>query len=263
MPTVTVTLGSGLGNRFFKVAAMLGYAERYGHTPVFTRSLSQDEPSHPGPYGVLDFFPDIPVVDETEPFATTIKESARDALTYRAFSPLEGPVVLDGYFQSERYFPTSPLPLPRLLSGGARRPDTYFFHVRRGDYMSHWNIHHNVPLQNYWQRCLFLLPIHAGTRFLVCSDDLAWCKAELPSLLRRYMKADQWEFSEATTDAETLSEMIGCSAGGICANSTFSWWAAYWILNADKRVCMPATWGYPPMPLAVDVWPSWATKVAV
>ena len=262
MPTVTVVLSGGLGNQFFKVAAMLGYAERHGHTPVFVKSMNLGNPSHPGPYDAVELFPDIPVVESLTD-AKLLKEVSGDALTYRVLPAVDGDLVLDGYFQSDRYFPTSPLPPPRLLSGGPRRPDTYFFHVRRGDYLSEWHTHHNVPLQNYWQRCLFLLPIHAGTRFLVCSDDLAWCKAELPSLLRRYMKADQWEFSEATTDAETLSEMIGCLAGGVCANSTFSWWAAYWIQNKDKRVCMPATWGYPPMPLARDVWPTWATKVAV
>ena len=262
MPIVTVGIGGGLGNQFFKVAAMLGYAERHGHTPVFTRSLLDEDPAHPGPYSILDFFPGIPVVEAVED-ATTLKEPDGYALTYLPLPPIKGSVILDGYFQSERYFPTSPIPPPRLLTGGVRRPDTYFFHVRRGDYLHPHNAHHYVSLQAYWQRCFFLLPVHAGTRFLIVSDDMEWCKAELPSLLRRCMSADQWEFSKAATDAETLAEMCGCLAGGICANSTFSWWAAYWIQNKDKRVCMPATWGFPPLPPAVDVWPTWATKVTV
>ena len=244
---------------------MLGYAERHGHTPVFVRSILHENPTHPGPYNILDLFPDIPVVDSLEnPSATThIKEHKSDGFTYRPFPAVDGPVVLDGFFQSHLYFPTAPLPPPLLLSKGARRPDTYFFHVRRGDYLNPLCAHHNVPLERYWERCLRLLLPSDKTQFLVCSDDMAWCKATLPSRLAGLVKPHQWEFSAATTDAETLSEMIGCDAGGICANSTFSWWAAYWIRNKDKRICMPATWGFPPLARAVDIWPPWATKVDV
>jgi hypothetical protein len=39
MPYVTVKLTSGLGNRFFQVAAMLGYAERHGHALILDPNL--------------------------------------------------------------------------------------------------------------------------------------------------------------------------------------------------------------------------------
>lgn len=261
MPTVTVVITSGLGNRFFKVAAMLGYAEQHGHVPVLVRSLIKDEPSHPGPYGISDFFPDLPLLD-ADPSIIELKESEVDNLTYKALPRVSDSVRLRGFYQSPQYFPTSPIPCPRLLSGGTRRPNAYFFHVRRGDYLSHWCVHHNVPLGRYWERCLALISIEENTRFLVCSDDIAWCKATLPSQLSRFVKPHQWEFlAPETSDADTLAEMIGCALGGICANSTFSWWAAYWIQNADKRVFMPGTWGFPPMPVARDIWPPWATKV--
>jgi len=260
MSTVTVVIGSGLGNRFFKVAAMLGYAERYGHSPVIVKSLLKDEPSHPGPYGITDFFPDIPLV-EKDPSTTELKEAAGDALTYRPLPKVYDSVRLHGFYQSDQYFPTSPIPVPSLLSKAAVREGTYFFHVRRGDYLSPYCVHHNVPLGNYWRRCLSLLPRDA--QFLVCSDDIDWCKRELPALLSDLVAPQQWDFMPAgASDAETLAAMIGCRAGGICANSTFSWWAGYWIQNPAKRVFMPATWGFPPMPVARDIWPTWATKLA-
>jgi len=259
MNTVTVVLGSGLGNRFFKVAAMLGYAERYGHTPVFVTSLLHDEPSHPGPYGITELFPAIPVVSETT--ATELRERHEDVFTYRPLPRVTGSVTLNGYYQAHQYFPTVPIPVPSLLAHGPRRPTTYFFHVRRGDYLNPLCAHHNVPLQRYWERCLSLIPVGNETRFLVCSDDIPWCKATLPALLAPWITSHQWEFFEAT-DADTLANMIGCEQGGICANSTFSWWAAYWIQNKEKRIFMPATWGFPPMPVARDVWPPWALQVS-
>jgi hypothetical protein len=126
MPYVTVVLGSGLGNRFFQVAAMLGYAERHGHTPVFVEAFIGDNPSHPGPYGILDLFPSIPILRESVEW-DTIKEV--EEFTYRPFPSRTGHVRLLGSFQSHLYFPTSPVPCPSssVAEEGRRR---YLFSPR-------------------------------------------------------------------------------------------------------------------------------------
>lgn len=261
MPYVSAVLGSGLGNRFFQVAAMLGYAEKHGHTAVFVPSFIQDNPSHPGPYGgpygITELFPSIPILrDHLEWKTVTEAEEFK-------YSPLPydgGNVQLRGSFQTSLYFPTSPVPRPPPLSivGAA---NTYFLHVRRGDYLHPLCQHHNVPLASYWNRCVSLISIADSTRFLVCSEDMDWCKAEMPRLLPA-VKPHQWQFLPPCDDAATLTAMIGCEEGGLCANSSFSWWAAYWIGNSEKRIFMPATWGRPPMPVAHDIWPPWAIKVS-
>jgi hypothetical protein len=257
MPYVTVVLSSGLGNRFFQVAAMLGYAERHGHTPVFVEAFIGDNPSHPGPYGILDLFPSIPILRESVEW-DTIKEV--EEFTYRPFPSCTGHVRLLGSFQSHLYFPTSPVPCPPLLLPKRVAADTYFLHVRRGDYLHPLCTHHRVSLDAYWERCLSLIPVTDATQFLVCSEDMDWCKAELPSRLSS-VAPQQWRFLPPCDDAATLTAMIGCEAGGLCANSSFSWWAAYWIQNTAKRVFMPGTWGHPPMPVARDLWPPWAIRV--
>ena len=257
MPFVTVILGSGLGNRFFQVAAMLGYAHRHGHTPVFVASCILDNPSHPGPYGIADLFPAIPFVEESLEW-TFVDEL--EEFTYSPFPFRSGNVKLRGSFQSHLYFPPSPIPCPTLLAPTKRVTDTYFLHVRRGDYLHPLCAHHHVSLTEYWRRCVALLPSTA--RLLVCSEDMEWCKAELPRLLSA-VKAHQWRFLDPCDDAATLSAMIGCEAGGVCANSSFSWWAAYWLTgkNPTSRIFMPGTWGHPPMPVARDIWPPWALRI--
>ena len=255
-PYVTITLHSGLGNRFFQVAAMLGYAERYGHTPVFVPGFIKDTSSHPGPHGITDFFPDISIlVLETE---WTVLNEEGSPMAYTPLPRHNGNVRLHGMFQSHLYFPTSSIPIPHLLLPKTPNPTAYFLHVRRGDFLHPLCTHHNVPLGNYWKRCVSMIPDTSS--IVVCSEDMAWCKATLPAALPS-VKPHQWIFTEATTDTETLSEMIGCWGGGICANSTFSWWAAYWNPNVEKRVFMPGTWGFPPMPVARDIWPPWCFKV--
>ena len=98
--------------------------------------------------------------------------------------------------------------------------------------------------------------------FLVFSDDIEWCKATLPA---RYPSVGSNKWIWFTGDEyATLSAMMGCTLGGICANSTFSWWGAYLSRSLEKLFIMPGTWTYdrPGFPLGVDIYPSWAERIS-
>jgi hypothetical protein len=137
---------------------------------------------------------------------------------------------------------------------------TVFLHVRRGDYLHQFNQHHYVDLSGYYERALGLF---SGAYVVVCSDDLAWCKSVLPA---RYpgVSADKWIWFDGDEYA-TLGVMRGCVLGGICANSTFSWWGAYLSRSLEKLFTMPDTRTYnrPGFPLGVDIYPQWVERVPV
>ena len=259
MPYVSVRLSDGLGNRFFQVAALLGYAERYGHIPVFVKSWTlSNSHAKPGSPTIYDYFPSIPVFDAPNDVWTIHKESGNDVFTYRPIPKYEGNVCLEGYFQSPLYGPSYRL-VPKQLGSAPVFPtfsSYYFLHVRRGDYLSPYTAHHRVPLQEYYRRALSLLDPSSG--IVVCSDDMAWCRQELPRMCQ--VSADRWLMLDDLSEADTLALFSMCD-GGICANSTFSWWGAY--LSKRKEVYMPDIWGFPPMPLARDLYPAWATRLPV
>jgi len=259
---VTCVIGDGLGNRLFQIAAMLGYVERHGGQAVFVKELVKANAAQPGGERVCDYFPDIPTISGDGLVWTELREEFVDAMTYRPLPFVFGNVKLCGAFQSERYFPTGRILLagvvPRVLLIGA---PTVFLHVRRGDYLHPFNQHHYVDLARYYERALALF---YGAYVVVCSDDLEWCKAVLPA---RYpsVSADKWIWFSGD-EYMTLSAMMGCTLGGICANSTFSWWGAYLGRGSgDKLVTMPSLWiqlraGFPK---AVDIYPAWAERVSV
>lgn len=266
---VSVRLTDGLGNRLFQVAAMLGYAERYGHTPVFVREWILENESHPSPYTITDYFPDIPVYATADSLPNnsapwhTYTMNGDDCYTYVPLAPqMDKNVKLVGYFQSDRYFPTQLRPLPAALCAVPQFPyeRTAFLHVRRGDYLSPYTAHHRVDLTAYFKRALSVLD--SDTLILVCSDDMLWCMENLPSM---YPEIDRkrWLWMRAdATDLETLMAMARCRKGAICANSTFSWWGAYFAhKNGCPYVCMPAIWGYAPLPPARDIYPAFAHRV--
>lgn len=261
---VSCTIGDGLGNRLFQIAAMLGYAERHGHTPVFVKEWIKPNPTQPGGNTIFDYFPTIPIVAYDAVWSlvewTEIKQEFTNAMTYHDLPHIKGNVKLSGSFQSEKYFPTGGVRLTGLPATVFANP-TLFLHVRRGDYLHPFNTHHYVEMEQYYERALGLFPSDANV--LVCSDDMAWCKEFLP---RRYpfVGANKWIWFHGD-EYKTLSAMMACRLGGICANSTFSWWGAYLGLSADMLVTMPSVWiqAREGFPKAVDIYPSWSVRVSV
>lgn len=261
MPYVCPRISDGLGNRFFQVAAALGYAEQHGHTPVFIDDWMV-KTNHTGPKSIKDYFPALQTIG-LQPGWTLMEEMANDCFTFNALPHVAGHTFIKGYFQSERYFPAGGVPRPAVLAGFEDRyRDFAFLHVRRGDYLLSVCRHHYVDLNNYYRFALAMFA-DSDAQILVCSDDIEWCRRELVGRYGDLISADRWEFLPNTaTDFDTLRAMSSCGRGGICANSTFSWWGAYWAFKDNRKgiFCMPSIWGSA-LPPTRDLYPSWSTVI--
>ena len=101
-------------------------------------------------------------------------------------------------------------------------------HVRRDDYLN--AIFINLTRDYYDAAFAEFDP--AQVRFLVFSDDLAWCRetfANTPNLC----------FSDAPSPVVDMCAMSLCDHN-IIANSSFSFWGAFLNRHAGKRVFCPA-----------------------
>jgi len=136
----------------------------------------------------------------------------------------------------------------RILSSGpaerarARLPDLAhrtFVHVRRGDLVSSPSVtatlrslgaeYYREAMQRYEDR-------EGPTEFLVFSDDIRAAREAIDSRFRV-------EFAELGTEFEDFAAMAQC-AGGVTANSSYSWWAAF--LGRKRTVVAPREWGKVP-----------------
>ena len=112
---VSPALTSGLGNRLFQFAAAAGAAERWGRPVVFYLPAMRESPH--GRIGTMfDLFPDVPVVEDSATDEFLLQEPARQHYRYLGLG-VSAPhptkcVVLRGYWQSPRYFPSLGLPQP-------------------------------------------------------------------------------------------------------------------------------------------------------
>ena len=156
------------------------------------------------------------------------------------FSAVNGEDLGHDYLQDPRHFAgVEPLireyfkPRAEIWDGLAKRfrevlalPHRTSLHVRRGDYLRHPNFHQPLPLVYYEEAMTLTRP-----PYLVFSDDLEWCRANLRG---------DCLYVEHNRDFEDLFLMATCHEH-ITANSTFSWWGA-WLAN-NRAVYPRHSWG--------------------
>jgi hypothetical protein len=164
---------------------------------------------------------------------------------------LAGSIYLIGWWQSYRYFdcvagiirselrsPTQPRPSNQAWLERIRQTDSVCLHVRRGDYLDPASVaYFGVCLPSYYTNAVrFIRERVERPAFFVFSDDLAWCRANLPG--------EDMTFVDANTPddaADELALMAACRHH-IIANSSFSWCAAWLAHHPAQAVVAPDPW---------------------
>lgn len=160
-------------------------------------------------------------------------------------------ILLDGYFQSYKYFDSirDVLLEEFVLKNGYSEQGQHVardiacieqsvaLHVRRGDFVTtceNWN---GLCSQEYYDQAIR----HIKNKFpditiFIFSDDIEWVKQNMVFVDTVYFVSDP-----TFTPAEELQLMSLCKHQ-IIANSTFSWWAAWLNQNTSKIVVSPSQW---------------------
>lgn len=223
---ITTQLSGGLGNKMFQLAGLDTISKQTNRTPYLT-SIVTEKTHHSSKNYFDSIFSNWRSSIVLQLPAQKIEEPSYEFREWKIEK--SGPVMLAGYFQNYRYVSNefeSKLSFPECpeLPGA-------FLHIRGGDYVNHW-LHH-VDLRNYYHRAIERFP--HGTKFFVFTNDKEYVKS-----LDILEKID-YEFIDEPDELTALTLMKNCKVGGICANSTFSWWAAY--LNRQNRtLVLPSKW---------------------
>ena len=220
---LAITLNGGLGNQLFQLAAAETIAAETGKQFCIVNAKSPSTVHAERNYfeTILQQWKDIPVLPEN---ATHVTEPSYEK---QAWTLPDGAVCLNGYFQNWRYVPPS---FAQRLTLSTQPPmDGAFLHIRGGDYVNHWL--HDLKLNAYYERAVAYFP--PGTHFFVFTNDVPYAKTFpiLSTIPHTIVDADE---------LTSLSQMAACTLGGICANSSFSWWGAY--LNPNRTIVMPDKW---------------------
>jgi hypothetical protein len=251
----SVRMEGGSGNRMFQLAFGYAKARKYGEY-FFLQNEKFPNP-HSKKKHFEDLFPhsnrhiDCQVEEKPEDYSSAVFID----YCYPSFRIPE----ICGFFQNEKYFSLYKDDIIKMFtpkldqeieeSLRKRYPlldQSYFIHVRRGDMLQ--SSKHCIDLSAYYKRCMKSLK---KDNFYIFSDDLEYCK-------QNFKKGT---IVEEQDELISLWLMSKCWKGGICANSSFSWWGSYLNTNPEKQVFMPSKWLN--VDWKCDIYPSFAKIVSV
>lgn len=251
---VTCKLMGGLGNQLFQIFATISYAMTVHSKFEFTNEEVLTTGAHRPTYWTS-------MLARLRPFTVPPEKHAQLPLVREpGFThsplPLSQDAMLFGYFQSYKYFETHYAIICKLLgiavlkenmkvlNGSVPFEQTVSMHFRLGDYK---HIQHCHPIQtiHYYQ--------HALAHILERSNDITYvlyfCEDEDVEIVQASIVALQetWPyltFQRANSRLADWEQLVcmSCCRHNIIANSSFSWWGAYFNDHADKMVCYPSTW---------------------
>lgn len=221
--------GWRLGNQMFQIATAVAVTERDGGKVFFPK------------WDYADMFEGV-FIGSDRPGA--VKKWQEPGFHYTEIPT--GTTLINGYFQSEKYFKDSDSKIRKMFTIKKDIKDSIYekhkdlldrnnvvaLHLRRGDYLN-FPDHHPVMDLNYFMKAMKKFP--KDSVFLVFSDDTQWCKDNFPGIGEKFFVI------EGQTDIEDFTMMTMCDHNCI-ANSSFSWWAAWLNDNPDKIVVAPEKW---------------------
>lgn len=221
---VTTKLWAGAGNQCFMVATAIGTAKRFGQ-PYWVPGRTLDPRTWPV------FFTNQPKEPEVFYDYRLYHEPSHGYTQIPFFNN----VILEGYFQTERYFNNAREEVLKAFNIPWQPLLQYVsIHVRRGDYLLYPD-KHPVVTQDYLREAVELFRDKGWNDFVVTSDDIKYCKMVFKQFPGNYT------YSNNKTAVQDLA-LASCCAHQICSNGSFGWWGAWLNQNPDKTIVMPRVW---------------------
>lgn len=222
---ITIFLQGGLGNQLFQLAALETISKQTNNS-IFLEDEETPKTHHSQQNYFETIFLEWKHIPRIKLDAKNVNEVSYEFQTWNLPDPV---TKLCGYFQNHKYI--SDEFISRLWLPNVPKLNGAFLHIRGGDYVN--NSFHDVGLEEYYERAIQKFP--AGTKFYIFTNDIPYAKT------LSFLKKIDHEYSTERDEVRALAYMKNCTVGGICANSTFSWWGAY--LNRENRILvLPSKW---------------------
>ena len=279
---ITCQLMGGLGNQLFQIFTTISYAVKSKKPFIFQNSeeLKFDNATVRYTYWktflkklkpfITNIFPEnITLLKETGfqylPLDLPLEKVEPNLLPLLPLKKVETNICLFGYFQSYKYFEEYYDTICDLINLDFQKNEviiksgytedylnkTISMHFRLGDYKKLPN-HHPVLTDKYYKKCLRffdnikllnlpLKKVEQNVLYFCEDDDLEDVTITINTLQKKFPTYTFIRASNLLQDWEQML-LMSCCAHNIIANSSFSWWGAYFNLNPEKIVCYPDVW---------------------
>ena len=190
---VSIRLIGGIGNNLFQIACAYAYSLKHNKDLVLKNEKFGTT------HNALDTYKDnlLSNVKFEECNYNDFTVYNESIFNYQKIQNIESNVLLNGYFQSEKNFKEYEKEVRLLFSypeeyqnktkekyKAILSQNTCSIHIRRGDYLKSPD-HHPVVSLNYIMKSVRQMP--EDSVFLVMSDDMDWCKKNLPNIAEKFI----------------------------------------------------------------------------
>jgi hypothetical protein len=258
-----VYIGAGFCNRVFQMLYAYSFARKYGLSFRFEGWQLKNHHSDQVYEWLVKRFESLPnyhssdvVYDEEVKEPGELFTHALD-LSPQLLAARYKNILVCGFFQNENYFKEYKedvlqlLREPEFITNAIQEKmsgllplldEAYFVHIRLGDYLmleKHW-----IHLEEYYIRVITHICQKEPTPvFLLFCNFPGDIPRVYPHLLH-FLEKHNIRHIVITDQDELLNIylMVRCKKGGICANSTFGWWAGWLNKNPSKEIYMPSRW---------------------
>lgn len=214
-----------LGNNMFQTAAVIGLAKKHGADWGIPMGYRHKE--------IYQYFRHLPRYRRPASWLPTHDEGQHTFLHHEISVSKRG-IKLRGFFQSEKYFIHAADEVKAAFPLNIKPTDRVSIHVRRGDYVKYVDNFLPTTVEDV-KKAVSFFQERGHNHFLICSDDIPWCKANLSCIDAKL------DFNEGKDEYQDLSDMASC-AHHVVSRSSFSWWAAWLGHNPDKIVAALTPW---------------------
>jgi hypothetical protein len=265
----------GLGNQLFQIFTTISYAIKSKNKFYFINTeCLNDGSTCTKRYTFWNslFYKLKPfLLEKIIPFSKIIYQ---DGFTFSEIETSEligKDICLQGYFQSEKFFKENYLSIYKMLDIDKQKKlilnlfyenninknininmnmnmnslkNTVSLHFRLGDYKELQQFHPIMKYEYYNKALTFVQNKNTNitTILYFCEDEDVEIIMDTINLLKNdFSNLNFIRASSSLKDWEQLL-LMSCCEHNIIANSSFSWWGAYFNTNRNKIVCYPSLW---------------------
>lgn len=231
-------LHGGLGNQLFQVASCFGLAAKHGRVLILVIDTKNSTHNTSPTCYLESVFRNFNSVKDARLQTTDVYEETDNVQCFKVNEVVgENDLFVKAYLQNEDYFKNYDVRRifiqPELTAQALQKyplaPSSIFIHVRRGDYVD--NPLYVIDYDTYY---LNALKVAKATHYYIVTNDVAYCRTYAPFQDLNATVVDD-------SPLNTLYLMTVC-AGGICSNSSFSWWGGYLNETPGKVIVFPNHW---------------------
>jgi len=276
---ISIFLMGGLGNQLFQIFTVIAYALEH-KTPFkfkYSETLKSgiERPTYWNSF--LKNLKSSTTINDAELKFPILREKGFE---YTEIQHIKQNFMLYGYYQSYKYFEKNYNSIKRLIQLNKQQEQilekyteyftnkhTISLHFRVGDYKHIQNCHPLMPINYYINSIKYIVDKTNREKWNI----LYFCQQEDNTIVNSNIQNlkvvfPEVIFTKVDDDIDDWKQMLlmSCCKHNIIANSTFSWWGAYFNDNADKIVCYPNMWFGPALKHNTkDLFPNTWNKISI